>query len=672
MATILETINQVLTYENEPERRRQLLKNTFELTEEQVAALMQAIESIPEDYTQLVSVVEGLVASYGTLENTVEGLSENVGDITDDLENKADKTGTYENLTAGNALQLLATDYTEDQTPYLFRTSGGSADIGNREEDVIVGGSVAWNQQLPDKQTATYYGVSASYVNGILTLNGTVTTAGEIRMQITNTPIPTGRKILLHTAVKTIKLRVQGSYNYITEAFPVRILNMESNAMYDLVLGFTGLEVGTEINESFPVYMVDLTQMFGSAVADAAYSKEQASAGSGVAWLKSMGFFVKDYYAYNPGGMESVRGLLAHEMVGFNQWDGNYTSGKWINDFDGSITNANGYNLTDYIPVIPNTVYYHSVAGSSRSLYYDADKEVINTGAWAVGGSAGTFTIPSNARYIRFTLTDANINAFVLNLHWSGYLDGEYKPYVKHTYPLDSTLTLRGIPKLDASNQLYFDGDEYSSDGTVTRRYDVVDLGTLNWIELTQEEWRCFQTIISGKLNGVYNMIMPNYDVKSGYGSNNTADKVAWGNATNTNVYIRDTTYTDAATFKTAMSGVMLIYEVATPTTESATPYASPQIVDDFGTEEYVIDSDVAVPVPVGHVTRYPANLRDKLQHLPDLSSDGDGYYLIQQSGTDMILVAFRIPRAPETDGTYTLKCTVSGGSPLYEWESVT
>ena len=39
------------------------------------------------------------------------------------------------------------------------------------------------------------------------------------------------------------------------------------------------------------------------------------------------------------------------------------------------------------------------------------------------------------------------------------------------TYPLDSTLTLRGIPKLDSSNNLYYDGDTYESDGTVRRSY---------------------------------------------------------------------------------------------------------------------------------------------------------------------------------------------------------
>lgn len=58
-------------------------------------------------------------------------------------------------------------------------------------------------------------------------------------------------------------------------------------------------------------------------------------------------------------------------------------------------------------------------------------------------------------------------------------------------------------------------------------------------------------------------------------------------------------------------------YELATSTTEEADPYTVPQIVDPNGTEEYVSTSIV----PVGHESRYPADLRKKLDDLPwDLS----------------------------------------------------
>ena len=64
---------------------------------------------------------------------------------------KADANGTSPNLTAGNALQLVSTVGVEDQVPYNFRTSGGAADIGDRETDMVVGGTLAWNQlvQIP-------------------------------------------------------------------------------------------------------------------------------------------------------------------------------------------------------------------------------------------------------------------------------------------------------------------------------------------------------------------------------------------------------------------------------------------------------------------------------------------------------------------------------------------
>ena len=134
----------------------------------------------------------------------------------------------------------------------------------------------------------------------------------------------------------------------------------------------------------------------------------------------------------------------------------------------------------------------------------------------------------------------------------------------------------------------------------------------------------------------------------------------------NGRVFVNDFSYTDAATFKAAMSGVYLVYELAEPTTEEAEPYTSPQIVDDWGTEEFVTTSIV----PVGHNTSYPANLRDKLQHLPDLPDD-DGYYMTQVDGTQMSLTRFRIPQAPAEDGEYILKATVSNGTPIYTWEAV-
>ena len=129
-----------------------------------------------------------------------------------------------------------------------------------------------------------------------------------------------------------------------------------------------------------------------------------------------------------------------------------------------------------------------------------------------------------------------------------------------------------------------------------------------------------------------------------------------------------------AASFKASLSGVYMVYELAEPITEEAQPFQSPQIVDDFGTEEYVTSSIV----PVGHTTQYDSNLRAKLEMAPN-SPDGDGDYLVRQTGSQNEYVPYtdgsritalegKIPAAPSANGSYILKCTVTDGSTTYAW----
>ena len=164
----------------------------------------------------------------------------------------------------------------------------------------------------------------------------------------------------------------------------------------------------------------------------------------------------------------------------------------------------------------------------------------------------------------------------------------------ERTYPLDSSLTLRGIPKLNSNNNLYYDGDEYSPDGTVTRKYGFVDMGTLNWFGTSQN--RFFSTITDA-INTNENstaIICEKYVAKAEIANGNM-----WLNQEN--IYIVDSNYSTAESFKTAMSGVYLVYELETPTTETATPYTDPQEVSANGTEQYVTNSII----PVGHETEY-------------------------------------------------------------------
>ena len=105
---------------------------------------------------------------------------------------------------------------------------------------------------------------------------------------------------------------------------------------------------------------------------------------------------------------------------------------------------------------------------------------------------------------------------------------------------------------------------------------------------------------------------------------------------------------------------------------KNAAAYETPQLIDDFGTEEFT-DSR-AVAIPAGHSTLYLSNLRAKLEMAPD-SPDGDGDYIVRQTGgrnayVKLTFPADELPAPPEANGTYSLKCTVSNGTVTYRWQS--
>ena len=362
--------------------------------------------------------------------------------------------------------------------------------------------------------------------------------------------------------------------------------------------------------------LIDLTQMFGSTIADYIYGLETANAGAGVAWFKKL--FPKEYYEYNAGTLKSVEGLASHDTVGFNQWDEEWEVGD-ISGINGKKGSGDYLISKNFIPVIPSTNYCISSPNEQGTsarrwvvYFYDADKYFIDY-VGTLASLIQVFSVPSNCHYIKFrnNKTSTAYNHDIC-ISLSSERNGEYESYVKHTYPIDSTLTLRGIPQLDAQNNLYYDGDEYLPDGTVTRKYGVVDLGTLSWSVLKDsriDTGQAFQASIAYAAVG-FGGISSMYPVYKNTGLTylisifgTSIDKTAW--TLNRTIYIINSSYSDVASFKAAMSGVMLVYELATPTIETAEPYISPQIVDRYGTEEYITDSIV----PVGHETKYTSNI---------------------------------------------------------------
>lgn len=111
---------------------------------------------------------------------------------------------------------------------------------------------------------------------------------------------------------------------------------------------------------------------------------------------------------------------------------------------------------------------------------------------------------------------------------------------------------------------------------TVDKGYKTV--GDLNWTyvsanavfysaDITDEKKAEGKTIISSDYQTLDN-------VTSAAGVSQDASVCLYrGTDANHRVYIKDTRYTDASTFKTTMSSVQLVYELATPTTIQLTPH---------------------------------------------------------------------------------------------------
>ena len=147
--------------------------------------------------------------------------------------------------------------------------------------------------------------------------------------------------------------------------------------------------------------------------------------------------------------------------------------------------------------------------------------------------------------------------------------------------------------------------DEKTPDGMITRRIGVVDLGTLTW-EKQGSQFRCSLPSIKLIPNAtVANIACAKYTAVSTTVIMSTSpDKViAARDVSIGGLRVYDTAYSsgDAAAFKTAMSGVMVYYELATPTTEQGSLFDPTYGVEYGGTESWTNLKGI----PQGHETEY-------------------------------------------------------------------
>jgi len=370
---------------------------------------------------------------------------------------------------------------------------------------------------------------------------------------------------------------------------------------------------------------IDLTLLFGSTIANYIYGLETASPGSGVAYVRKL--FPNNYYAYDAGSLQSVK-LSEHKFTGKNQFNNQATS-TTINDVvftvnsDGTVT-ANGtasadtsfniYATTQESCPFVGYILNGCPEGGGGSTYYlrISDLEVTSNDD---SGNGVTINVTDTGKWRLSIIIKKDYKAD--NLIFRPMIrpastSATYEPYESHSYALDSSKEIRGIFKLDSANKLYCDGDIYESTGIITRNYEIIDMGTIDWMR--NAEYNVMYTLnlpnkkTTGTVYSYTNFICDKYTPVAKTYQELLNGEIA-GALTAKAINIKDDNYTDPAVFKSAMSGHYLVYEAEIPTEESAAAYSNPQFYDKFGTEEYVdygvSQSTRDVAIPTGHETTY-------------------------------------------------------------------
>ena len=143
-----------------------------------------------------------------------------------------------------------------------------------------------------------------------------------------------------------------------------------------------------------------------------------------------------------------------------------------------------------------------------------------------------------------------------------------YRPYFKSTF-----LIPEAVRPANGINANACDYIAWEADGT-RKKYKciaIVDMGSLNWTLYNNE----FTVRDLDKKNGGYNLLSPIY-TNAGEYQPNVPDKSIMGYPTEGWITIKDTSYNSVASFKDALSGVMLAYELATPIVTGITDILTP------------------------------------------------------------------------------------------------
>lgn len=249
-------------------------------------------------------------------------------------------------------------------------------------------------------------------------------------------------------------------------------------------------------------------------------------------------------------------------ITGVNVWDEEWEVGSIDESTGENVIYANEIRSTNYVSIKPSTTYYlHKGSNNNTNVfYYDADKTYLG---YATISANSTFTTDSDAAYMRFRFLSAYGTTY--NNDLSVNYPSSETSYVAY----NSDSTTHTVTWTDAGT--VYKGTVDLPSGVLTVTHAAVDLGTLTW---------SLGSFFSS--TGISSVIDPPSsnstvaDIYSDTFAVSSRTDVASANnqisiQPNGYIVIYSTTWSDAATFKSDMSGHYLYYPLATQQTYQLT-----------------------------------------------------------------------------------------------------
>lgn len=478
----------------------------------------------------------------------------------------------YPQLSVGTADTLAGVDVVDSN--FTFRRSGGGAIAdGVARVQSIKGNSIVWNQNIGQinplsiQVSGNAEGYRLQYVGGDYQRVMATFPAIINHKYLTMIDIKAPSKSLMYAMLCTsfaldveFFANVDDSKDNVWANYHLFATARETNAQAEMFFcdtqtkstNFNGL-----VEMKHPV-VYDLTKMFGEGNEPTTIAEFYSRIPMGV-----------ELNAYNEGEIIDckVEGIVS---VGRNAWDEQWERGI-IGVSDGQNYPSDASIRTkNYIRILPNTEYYKSCPTLSFywHIYFDQDKKFIGYAGHPMNNK---FTTPPNAYYMKSYSEDGYGNTYkndiCINLSDPDF-NGQYEPYL--AVGEDLSIARKYFPNGMRSAGNARDEIRYNK---ATNRWEKVqriaevDLGDLDW---SYDVAQRFVARFDGDVK-LYDLYKPIVLSAYGYfGSDYPIAAVFLDKAMSylqdiKSFYVYNEAYTDAASFKAAMKGVMLYYELAEP-----------------------------------------------------------------------------------------------------------